>query len=183
MDREDNVIHIYIWNIYNKILHSHSKEWNNAICCNMDGPRDYHNKWSKSDKHHVTSLLCGIENMTQIHWMKSDREGEIPYDIRIGGIYKEMIQMLQDRLTDFKKELMVARWWGERWEEGIVREFGMGMDTRLYLKWIIFCRAHGTLLSVMWQTGWEEGFRENRYMNMYDWVPSWFTWNYHNIVY
>ena len=46
--------------------------------------------------------------------MKSDREGEIPYDIRIGGIYKEMIQMLQDRLTDFKKELMVARWWGER---------------------------------------------------------------------
>ena len=26
------------------------KEWNNAIYSNMDGPRDYHTKWSKSDK-------------------------------------------------------------------------------------------------------------------------------------
>ena len=26
------------------------KEWNNAICNNMDGPRDYHSKWGKSDK-------------------------------------------------------------------------------------------------------------------------------------
>ena len=23
------------------------KEWNIAICSNMDGPRDYHTKWSK----------------------------------------------------------------------------------------------------------------------------------------
>ena len=34
------------------------KEWNNAICSNMDGPRDYHIKWSKSE-----------------------RERQIPYDI------------------------------------------------------------------------------------------------------
>ena len=26
------------------------KEWNNAICSNMDGPRDYHTKWSKSER-------------------------------------------------------------------------------------------------------------------------------------
>ena len=26
------------------------KEWNNVICCYMDGPRDYHAKWSKSEK-------------------------------------------------------------------------------------------------------------------------------------
>ena len=26
------------------------KEWNNAICSNMDGPRDYHTKWNKPDK-------------------------------------------------------------------------------------------------------------------------------------
>ena len=25
------------------------KEWNNAICSNTDGPRDYHTKWSKSE--------------------------------------------------------------------------------------------------------------------------------------
>ena len=35
--------------IYNGILLSHKKE-NNAICSNMDGPRDYHTKWSKSDR-------------------------------------------------------------------------------------------------------------------------------------
>ena len=34
--------------IYNGILLSHKKEWNNAICSNMNGPRDYHTKWSKS---------------------------------------------------------------------------------------------------------------------------------------
>ena len=34
----------------NGILLSQEKEWNNAICNNMDGPRDYHTKWSKSEK-------------------------------------------------------------------------------------------------------------------------------------
>ena len=29
---------------------THNKEWNNAICNNMDGPRDYHTKWSKSER-------------------------------------------------------------------------------------------------------------------------------------
>ena len=47
----------YIY-IYNGILFRHKGEWNNAICSNMDGPRDYHTKWSKSD-----------------------RERQIPYDI------------------------------------------------------------------------------------------------------
>ena len=36
---------------YNWIILSHKKkEWNNAISSNMDGPTDYHTKWSKSDK-------------------------------------------------------------------------------------------------------------------------------------
>ena len=43
MDKED-VVHIY-----NGILLGHKKEQNNAICSNMDGPRDCHTKWSKSD--------------------------------------------------------------------------------------------------------------------------------------
>ena len=44
MDKEDVV------NKYNGILLNCKKEWNNAICSNMDGPRDYHTKWNKSDK-------------------------------------------------------------------------------------------------------------------------------------
>ena len=49
--------------VSNGILLSHKKEWNNAICSNMDGPRDYHIKWGKSekekDKCHMISYICG----------------------------------------------------------------------------------------------------------------------------
>ena len=38
MDKED------VAHIYNGILLRHKKEQNNAICSNMDGPRDYHTK-------------------------------------------------------------------------------------------------------------------------------------------
>ena len=36
--------------IYNGILLSHEVEVNNAICSNMDGPRDCHTERSKSDR-------------------------------------------------------------------------------------------------------------------------------------
>ena len=36
--------------IYNGLLLSHIKEWNDAICSNMDGPKDCHTEWSKSDR-------------------------------------------------------------------------------------------------------------------------------------
>ena len=50
MNEEDAVyIYIYMY-ICNGILLSHKKEWNSAICSNMDGPRDYHTKLSKSDR-------------------------------------------------------------------------------------------------------------------------------------
>ena len=42
--------------------------------------------------------------------------------------------------------------------------------------------AHGTLLNVMWQPGWEGSLGKNRYMYVYDWVPLLFIWNYHSIV-
>ena len=35
--------------IYDGILLSH-KKWNNAIYSKMNGPRDYHSKWNKSDR-------------------------------------------------------------------------------------------------------------------------------------
>ena len=48
MEKED-VVHIH-----NGMLLSYKKEWNNAICNNMDGPRDYHTKWSKSERERQT---------------------------------------------------------------------------------------------------------------------------------
>ena len=42
MNKEDVVY------LSNGIILSHKKEWNNAICSNMDGSRDYYIKQSKS---------------------------------------------------------------------------------------------------------------------------------------
>ena len=39
-----------MWHIYNWILLSHKKEWNRAVCRDMDGLRDFHTEWSKSEK-------------------------------------------------------------------------------------------------------------------------------------
>ena len=40
------------------------KEWNNAISSNTKGPRDYHTKWSKSDRERQTSCdstyMCNV---------------------------------------------------------------------------------------------------------------------------
>ena len=44
MDKED------VAHIYNGILLSHKKERSNAICSNIDGPRDCHTEWRKSDR-------------------------------------------------------------------------------------------------------------------------------------
>ena len=44
MNKEDEV------HIYNGILLSHKKDWNNAICSTMDGPRDFCSKWGKSER-------------------------------------------------------------------------------------------------------------------------------------
>ena len=56
MDKEDGVY------IYNGILLSRKKEWNNAIYSNMDGPRDNQSEVSQTgkDKYHMISLTCGI---------------------------------------------------------------------------------------------------------------------------
>ena len=89
---------------------SHKKELNNAnVCSNMDGPRDYHIKWSKSD-----------------------RERQISYDITyMWNLKKKWIQMnLQNgnRLIDRENKLMVTK--GERGVK--IRNLGV-TDTHYYI--------------------------------------------------
>ena len=58
MDKE------YVVHIYNGIVLSHKKEQNNAICSNMDGPRDCHIdevSQSEKEKYHMISLIYGIK--------------------------------------------------------------------------------------------------------------------------
>ena len=57
IDKEDVVY------LYNGILLSHKMEWNNAICSNMDRPRDYHTMSSKpdKDKYHMISHMWNLK--------------------------------------------------------------------------------------------------------------------------
>ena len=45
--------------IYNGILLSYKKEWNNAICSNMDELRDYHTNWSQTKTNIIWYHLYG----------------------------------------------------------------------------------------------------------------------------
>ena len=48
----------YIY-IYNGILLGHKKEQNNAFCSTMDGLRDCHTGWSKSDRERqIYNVTC-----------------------------------------------------------------------------------------------------------------------------
>ena len=61
--------------IYNGILLSHKKEQNNAICSNMDGPRDCHTEWSqaKTMLYDVTYMLSLKNNTNEsIYKMEID---------------------------------------------------------------------------------------------------------------
>ena len=73
-------------------ISSHKKEWNNAICSNMGGPRNYHTKWGKTekDKYHMISVICGILKK----W------------------YKWAYLQNRNRLTDIENKLMNIK--GER---------------------------------------------------------------------
>ena len=62
MDKED-VVHIY-----NGILLSHKKEQSNAICSNLDGPRDRHTEWSKSDRERqILYVIAYMWNLKKGH--------------------------------------------------------------------------------------------------------------------
>ena len=83
--------------VYDVILLSHKKEWHNAICSNMDGPRDCHTEWNQTekDKDHMISFICRIKKK----W------------------YKWSYLQNRNRLTDFENKLKVTK--GERWGAGI----------------------------------------------------------------
>ena len=138
----------------------HKREWNYAIFSNMDGSRDCHSKWSKSDRNIVWHPL----------YMESKKKW-----------YKWTYLQKRNRTYGCQ---------GEELGKAMVREFGIYMYTPLYFRWIkypvYFTRsysiAHATLLNIMWRPGWEESLGENGYMYMYGYIPLLSTWNNHIII-
>ena len=69
--------------IDNGILLSHKKEWNNAICSNMDGPGDYHTKWSKSEKDKYITYMYNLKKWYKWTYLQNrnrlrDIENNVP---------------------------------------------------------------------------------------------------------
>ena len=64
--------------IYNGLLLSHEKEWNNTICINVAGPRDYHSKLSKPDRERQISYeftyMCNLKNNTNESVYKTETD-------------------------------------------------------------------------------------------------------------
>ena len=138
------------WIRCGRYIQCYSTIKNNAICSNMDGPRDYHTKWSKSD-----------------------REGEILYDI----LYMWNLKTNDTNELTKQKETRKLREWtysckGEGWGEGIARGFGMNMYTLLYLRWV----TNKDLLSSTWNSAqcymaaWMKGEFWGEWIHVYAWV-------------
>ena len=71
--------------IHNGILLSHKKEWNNATCSNMDGTRDYHTKWRKSER-------------------------QIPYGVSyVWNLKYDTNELNRNRLTEIESRLAFAK--------------------------------------------------------------------------
>ena len=98
MDKE-NVTYLYTVEFYSAI----KKDWKSAICNNIDGPRDPHTKWGKSDK---------------------DRQ--IPYDISYMWTLKydinELMCKTETDSTNIDNRHVVAK--GREWQREAARVWG-----------------------------------------------------------
>ena len=81
---KEYVVYIYIYthtHIHNGISLGHVKETNNAICSNMDGPRDCHtderNQIEKDKYHIIIAYLWNLKNATNELIYKTDVENKI----------------------------------------------------------------------------------------------------------
>ena len=61
--------------IYNGILLSHKKDWNWVICRDVDGPRDCHIEWSKSEREkqilYINAYLWNLEKWYRWSYLQS----------------------------------------------------------------------------------------------------------------
>ena len=138
-----------MWYIYTMEYYWAIKiEWNNVICSNMDGPRDYHTKWSKSD-----------------------RERQIPYDITyMWNLKYDANEPIYETETDsqtLRTDLWLPR---GRWSEGGMDwEFGISRCKLLYIEWannkVLLYSTGNYIHSFLWLT-----IREKNMKRMYMYI-------------
>ena len=62
--------------LYNGILLSHKKEWNCAMCEDIDRPRDYRTEWNTSERENQTVKCClyvKSKKMVQMHLLAKQK--------------------------------------------------------------------------------------------------------------
>ena len=83
---------IKMWYIHTMEYYSDiKKEWSNAIFSNMDGPRDYHTKWSKLDRER--QILYDITDM----WNLKYDTHELTYETETSRRHREQTCGCQGR--------------------------------------------------------------------------------------
>ena len=112
MDKEDVV------QIYNGILLSYKKEWNRVICRDVDGSRDCHTEWSKSEREkHILCIDAYMWNLekwyrwTGLHGRNWDTD-------------------VENKRTDTKG----GKWWGGGGGVGMNWAIGIDMYTLMCIK-------------------------------------------------
>ena len=86
-----------MWYMYTMEYYSAIKKWNIAICSNMDGPRDYHTKWSKPDRERQISYdityMWNLKNMIQMNLFTKQKQThrlrKQTYGCQRGKVWKE----------------------------------------------------------------------------------------------
>ena len=92
---------------HDEILLSH-KNWNNAICNNMDGPRDDHTKWSQPEKTNISRDCLYLMKSYCVILLRNLKK-----------FYKWTYLQNRSRLTDIKNKHDYQRGKGERDKLGI----------------------------------------------------------------
>ena len=142
-DKEDVV------RMCNGILLSHLKEGNNTICSKTGGPREWYTEWSSVRLRRRNSVWHPL-------YVESKKK-----------LYKWSYLQNNNRLIKQSYNCQ-----GKGLEGEIVREFGMGIYTLLYLKWII----NKDLLYSTWNsaqcymTAWVEGEFGGEWILVYVWL-------------
>ena len=90
VDKEDLVL------VYNGVLLSYKHEWNDAICSNMHGPRDYHTKTFR----HKANIIWYHLYLESKKW------------------YRWTFLQNRNKVTDVESKLTVINAWGKKEDGG-----------------------------------------------------------------
>ena len=153
---DKDVVHIY-----NRILPSHKKEWNNAIYSNIVWC-EYHTKWSKSER-------------------------QIPYDITYIwnlNVWHKWTYLQNKKQAYREQPCSCQRGEGTQVRRGVHREFGVGRCKLLHLEWInnkVLMYGTGSYVQYPGINHNGKDYKR-RIIYVYNWVTLLYIRDWHNTV-